>query len=756
MKARVLVTAAIAAGLLVPTADPGRATIRFDDRAKDRLVITAPAYRLTLGKRNGVLVELVDRASGGRVVSGSNGCLWGAVPSGRFAYVGGCAYRISYRWNAAAATLTLTYGADAAVTLAARPGYVDLRLTLRNPTGRVLRSVTFPTDLREDTSAVEAGYAPTYLPGVRLGPGFFTRVGSEVNTYPSRWAFADYLALDLGGGHLALHSVNPAPSPLAPVELGFVHTDPPGACSGPSFCVAHAFDTWIAGGETWTSPVVRIRVGETAEQTILDYRHDNGIDAYPSLASKLGPLLPTLARAPLVKADLWKGLHPFSEWEPDLRRLPSPALVHPVAFQRLGHDESYPDFLPPDPTWGSSDDFRAMIETAHSLGQIVMPYLNVSWWNASSPTIQNLPAPLGLGDISVLDEGGQVVTDRYGDHRGYRVSPHVPFVRDRISSLLAQWRTEVPADCLFFDQIGARPWQYDFNPASPTPLAYEDGWLALMAPYADRCLMVEDGWDRLASSFSGFHGGLLLMDREHDEPNLKWGAGNWEPYPLADWLLHDKVLLYQHDLYPGTMTADGDILTWNLAFGLMLSYDWNGLAGTLDSPWLGLVGSFQRALGPHYAGLPLTAYRDVAPGVTESAFGDLTVVANWNRTGGYETDGYGIAPGGFLARTEGGGVLAGAFAGSFAGVSLSAGTHYLLVERGETSVAVRQPIGADSTVAVDPPFSWQPGMPLHATAFDANGQALGEVDGEVQGGRFEFRYVGAVNGGRVASYRIAS
>jgi len=238
---------------------------------------------------------------------------------------------------------------------------------------------------------------------------------------------------------------------------------------------------------------------------------------------------------------------------------------------------------------------------------------------------------------------------------------------------------DVPVDCVFLDQIGARPWLRDFNPASPTPLAYDDGWLSLIAPYRDRCLMVEDGWDRLAQTCAGFHGGLLLMDRESDSPNTDWGTGNWEPYPLADWLLHDKVLLYQHDLYEGTMTADLDVLTWNVAFGFQLSYRWDGVDGTLSSPWLQAVGAFQRTLGPLYAGKALDAFEEPAPGVTVSTFGNLTVLANWT-SAPYAADGFGVAPGGFLAR--GPGLVAGAFSGSFEGAPLSSGTHLIVADQG--------------------------------------------------------------------------
>jgi hypothetical protein len=280
--------------------------------------------------------------------------------------------------------------------------------------------------------------------------------------------------------------------------LGFLRHPSPGRCSGPSFCIVHQFQTWITARRKWTSPVVRARVGQTAERSILAYRHENGIDAYPSAQTKLGARLSTLARAPLIKADLVK-LKPFRAWGAELPRLPSPSLLHPVAFQPGGHDENDPDFLPPDAE--ASADFT-IVEAAHSLDQLVMPCLNVGWWDDDSPTMRSLQSPLEP-DISVLGEDREPMVGTYGPKSGV-VSPLVQFVRARVARLMQEWRTDVPADCLFFDQLGARPWVRDFNPASPNPIAYYDGWLATMAPYSDRCLMVEDGWDRLARDFTGF------------------------------------------------------------------------------------------------------------------------------------------------------------------------------------------------------------------------------------------------------------
>ena len=56
------------------------------------------------------------------------------------------------------------------------------------------------------------------------------------------------------------------------------------------------------------------------------------------------------------------------------------------------------------------------------------------------------------------------------------------------------------------------------QPGRADPLSYDDGWLSLMAR-TRRCLMVEDGWDRLAQTFAGFHGGLLAASASHRRPN---------------------------------------------------------------------------------------------------------------------------------------------------------------------------------------------------------------------------------------------
>jgi hypothetical protein len=100
----------------------------------------------------------------------------------------------------------------------------------------------------------------------------------------------------------------------------------------------------------------------------------------------------------------------------------------------------------------------------------------------------------------------------------------------------------------------------------------------------------------------------------------------------------------------------------------MLSYDWRDQDHTLDSPWLATVGRVQSLLGPYYAGKQLTGFRYIAPDVTETDFGDYSVIANWSQTAPFDYGGLTIAPLGFLAQNQGR-VLAGTYGNAWSGVT---------------------------------------------------------------------------------------
>jgi len=757
--------------LLLPMLLAAQPGIYFDDSQAGQMQLGNPAWELVLSKNNGAILSISDKSANVSIpVSSRSGCLWGAsFRSGD--YIGGCSYsaiwsnRFTYAWDATKNVLTLNYsrdvpvapGVDATVTITAGAGAsFDMSLALENHWDSPLEQALFPSDLLFSAGSVQAAYLPYGFPGVRLNPGFFQNTNGITSTYPGQNGFADYLALDIAGSYVACYSINPS-GPIQPVDLGFFHygADPPDA-----YVLYHSLQTWSESGAAFSSPAVRIWVGKTVKDTILAYRADNGIAGYPSIAEKLGSRFDELSRSPLVKLDLVENNTPFEELIPRLANLPSPVLVHPAAYMLGGHDHSYPDVLPPDPRWGTNADFQAFVAAAHARGQLVMPYANPTWWDPNSPTIAELPPPLMPSYLAVQNQDGEAVCETYGPRTGIVVCPWHPFVQDRLSELMGQWHTDVPVDFVFSDQIGARPWELDFNPQEPMKVSYSDGWLNWWETYTAWGEMTEAGWDRLAASGIGFCGTSLTNAKSFDiaqqryglnsDGNYALGVGNWDPYPLATWLMHDKAFFYQHDLDEVPTTDSDEVITWNLAFGNMQNYVWQR-AGTPR----GILGDIlQSVVGPYYAGQALGDFTYPAPDVTESSFGPLTVIANWQQSGAYSVDGHGILFGGYLARTSDGALLAGLFTGSFNGAAISTGEHHIIVQRATAMTTVWQPVGADGMLSVNAPAGWQSGHGLRVTAFDRNGSGLGDIPFSMNGPMVSFNYAQTVNGGAAYGYEV--
>jgi len=726
----------------------------FDDTASDRIRVATDRYEVALGKTNGAILGITDRTANALLTRGSrNQCLWGTNYSGTSQYRGGCSYAagrtdsFTYAWQAADNVLRLDYAAaamSATVTIAFTPQWFDMKLAVENRTGLTLQTVLFPSDLLFNDADMKGAYLPYYLPGVRIKPEFFAANRSISVVYPSARAFADYMAVEANGGQMAWYTVNPD-GDIAPSTFGFQDDE---RTRAGTLYAPHNFQTWTGDGGRFETPWVRFRIGPPPVETVLHYRADNGIDAYPSLRDKLGERFDTAARAPLVKMDLRSIGRGFADLTARLDLIRVPALLHPVSYWPLGFDRNYPDFLPPDARNGSTADFRTFVEAAHARGLLVMPYTNPTWWDDQSPTSRSVA---DIAELAVLDGDGKPRYESYGVNRGFVSSPHAPAVRRKVDELMTAWRDEVPVDFVMQDQIGSRSWVRDFHPAAPSPMRYYDAWLGLTAQYAERMLMTEDGWDRLAGTHIGFTGSALTGATAFTPETVRWGPGSrgntafgeglWEPYPLGVWLFHDKVLFYHHDLEERLMNAGVEVLTWNAAFGVSMGYLWPELRATAGSDWIAIATAFQSAVIARTVGRPLSDYRTLQSDVTESRFVDTSVIANWHATEPYTVDGHTIAPSGCLARTDDGSLVAGVFLDRFLDEPLTAGLHYLIVETHPDRIVVRHPSGADTPFTVSVPEAWEVGKGISIQALRRDGQVVtANVPSTVRGHRVSFRW----------------
>ncbi len=705
-------------------------TIYFDDSSPNVMKLgNTSFYEIGLRMSNGSIAYLIDKSSGQSLTHGSRyEQLWGAVfPSAPVNYIGGASYhstaknKFSYQWNETAETLTLFYTPDsstpqrvtAEVMITASPeAYFDLRLHLKNEWGYTLDYALFPSDLVFKEAEVETALLPI-LPGIVLESSFFSQGRSYGARYPGGGVFADYVFIQHRNGALALYSLyNDGPVPI--VDFGYVHDD---QFIAQSTFLTHNFRIALAHGEEWTGPVVRMRVSESLPKTIAAFRDDNGLARFPSVAQKHGADFQRAAQSPLLKADFVQlagppfNLPKFTAYDSLLAQLPSPALLHPVAFQPGGFDNNYPDFLPPNPDFGTKEELRALFQKAQALGMLAMPYINPTWWDDESPTLKNLPPPLMINDIAVLDKNGNLVYERYGPNGGYVVSPCAPFVQERVDRLLREMAEDLPSDFVFEDQIGARPVGSDFA----APLTYMQGWLEHTRAHAAKRLATEQGYDRLLETGIAFHGSALLNDRR-GELDQWWGAGNWRYYPLISLMAHDKVLLYQHDLAEETMTHDKATLIWNLAFGYMLSYDL--FTGQMEAPaWRELAAIFQKHVASRYAGESMTDYFNLEQEVTQSNFASVTVVTNWSASASYAIASHMLPPQGMVVTSNDGKLTAGIFT-RFNNADLSFGEHYLVVKESMQSdgIQVWQPGGFNTSLAITRPSLWAEPSAIHVYA----------------------------------------
>ena len=730
---------------VTPATDP----IYFDDSQPDFLVLGNSFYEVRFRKSNGGIIAIVDKVNGGNVTRGSRWeCLWGAsFEGGSPDYVGGCHYsstgpaRFTYAWQPETHTLSLNFTPDpgathrvqAQVLVRASAGrWLDMRMSATNHWGRVLREALFPSDLVFSEPTIKEVILPV-LPGVSLAQSFFDQNRDYVVKYPG-WpgVFADLVYICTTGGELAIYALpEPSPARVRPTFLGFIHDE---AYVVDSTMYHHTFGIRLRDGGIWESPWVRFLVGVSSFDTAKAFREHTGLDQFPTLREKLGTRYAQVSRSPLYKADTVQLSRTFTTYATLLDAIPEPGLLHPVSFQPGGHDEHYPDFLPPDPRWGTTADMAAMFRAAQMRGFLVMPYTNPTWWDDGSPTLapvlHGMVPGVTITDVAAIDALGRPITETYGAHFGYVVSPWAPFIQDRLNRLNHEMTVNVPSDLLFEDQIGARPWLYDYNRFAPDHLAYMDGWMAHTRAYSPTLLMTEMGYDRLAATEIGFHGSILLPEMTENLPE-------WQPVPWAPLMLRDKVLFYQHDLAPQTFTHNKTVLGWNLAMGYMLSYDLvpDGTGGGLKSDWLNVVGALQQRVLSRYADALVTGFSYIRAGgegspiATQTGFGDCSALVNWDDVQPFPFGGYILPSRGALVECQPSvsnesSLTAGVFV-NYRGATLSPGDHYLIEERGRAGTAVRQLMGADTPLVVAYPHGVPIDRSVVAQARARDGRLLG-------------------------------
>lgn len=423
------------------------------------------------------------------------------------------------------------------------------------------------------------------------------------------------------------------------------------------------FVTYVASGQTWRCPTVRLTVGGSAANDVRAYCLANGITR--RLEDKMSrDLLEQFCRSVLVYyagncADKLRYLD----------RLPVPTQIHFADYLQGGFDKQYPDHLPPNARFGTPQQFKEFFEAAHRLGHLVVPYTNPTWWcdEPKGPTF------LAAGDEPLLKKlDGTLSAERYSQNTGFTVCHWHPAVREANRRTLRQFREQYPVDVLFQDQCGARGWRYDMNKSNPNPYAYVEGLLSMIDEDSRQVpLSTESGWDRVVNAESQLCGmSWALVPSEHAPVwrqlmRDRFDPATWTIFPLAQYVAHDKTAMIHHDL--GQFVTNQQTLAWTLGLGYSLSYRVHAPALENDAPrhWLLWLDRLQKSACARYVGQALDEFRHQRgpqattedDGTIEARYGTLRLAANLSprprHVQGRELAGYGFyitAPGLVAAR----------------------------------------------------------------------------------------------------------
>lgn len=533
-------------------------------------------------------------------------------------------------------------------------------------------------------------------------------------SYPP--AFADFFHLEGRLGRAAVYRVQArawepwqgardARCIFVPGQLACGGDDGGGWCD-------RSFATYVAAGKRWQSPVVRLTAGGSAEEDLRAYCRANAI--VRRLEDKMAPEVLQKFKTSVM---LFYGGDCREKIE-HLGRLPAPTQIHFSDYLYGGFDKQYPDHLPPRADFGTPQEMRALIDKAHALGHLVMPYTNPTWWcdDPKGPTFeQHGEAPL-LKNLQ-----GKLSFERYAQNTGFTVCHWHRAVREANRKTLQQFREEYPVDVLFQDQCGARGWHYDTNPASPTPDAYVEGLLSMVDEDSRTMpLSTESGWDRVVNAESQLCGMTWSIVPTEGAPawvqrmQYRYAPATWEIFPVAQHVAHDKTAMIHHDL--GQFVTNRQVLAWTLGLGFSMSY--RAAAAGLEYPgpgeWLRWLDRVQKSVAARYVGQPVQRFRhDRGPhptvaddGVIRAQYGPVQLVANLDaqprREGDDELAAFGfraMAPGVVAANLKSlGGIDFGDEGVSFVAEGDGHKANLWVYASAEQQVAVRLPAGVSGTV----------------------------------------------------------
>lgn len=685
-----------------------KSKIYFQEKNTE-LIIGNAYYSIGLSKENGAIQYIKDKIKNRIVSRGSiDSTLWQIIfknnknLSSKLFLKNNPNNIFRYKWLARSKLLKLKYinnqtGFSFIVNIKFnKKHFFDFQCFIKNKFKQPIIAAGIPHSLSFSINKLKRFYFPWKM-GLYFNKNFFLSKKYISEPYP--FLFADFISIESEDGNLSVYMIHNKNSfQQTRLNVGY------NAFNGGVGMYGHEFATYIKKGETWKSPILRFYICSSVEESVVQYAKDNGLDKTPSLKKKISSkLFHHLRHGVLLKIDfIWANMS-FKEAEAFIKTLPSSTILHLLSFWPRSFDQNYPDYIPPNPRFGTSNDLKHFIRVAHKHNLLIMPYTNPTWWNESLTLDE-----LGKENIAVRRLNGKIHDEYYwGKNWGIVVSPHHPLAIKRMNQTAKQFAYDFKCDLLFEDQLGARSWIYDLNPKAKAPAGYTRGIINIAKRDHKKIpLMTEGGFDKLIQYETGFCDMSVNKALPPDKIyNNWWGKGNWKIFPMMLYFIHSKVAVYQHNLAHEVFTDAREKLTWNLAYGHNLFLAWWPSEWSKYKKWFKIADAFQKTVAARSFGKDLTEYREIEKHVTWSRFKDIGIIANHNVNKDFVLKQYVIAPGGFLAQSVQKDLKAGLF--TVYNYRPLAGECFIIEEHKKDKIIVQQLSQKNTLLSIIRPLKWK-------------------------------------------------
>ncbi|MCD4814473.1 DUF6259 domain-containing protein [bacterium] len=683
--------------------DKSSPEIKEDDKM---ITIENNCYQVVLDRATGTFQSIQDKTNKSEVSMGSeHSYLWRVMfKKGDFQnakeFLSSRNSGFSYKWLDEKNTLKMVYRSGKSIMtfflVFSDHNYFDLTATFQNNGRKIVTAVDIPR-ICLDYRKLEYLYLP-YAMGVRFNQKFFKGKRQWKTTYPL--LFSDFVNWSLDDGGKFSSYLLWRDQPIKPTRINIGYSPAKGECG----IYEHGWATYIKPGDAWASQPLRMVVGEKIEQALKRYRHENGLDQTSRLVDKLGKsLFDKVRKGVLLKISLDMN-RDFDHVASYFKELPYGTIVHYVTWWLEGFDKHMPDFWPVNPTFGTNQDFKKNIALAKKHDLVLMPYTNNTFWNVS-PTLSRSGGPKAVASKNFKNEAVFEVYASGG--KGWATSPRHPAVRRAGDRIAEKFFNEYKIDMLFLDQIGARFIDYDMNSSLRHPNDYAQGWYEnCFENVKSGPLLTEQGYDRIVPLMSAFCGMASYTFPKSLDYNIWWGEGSWEYFPIAQYLSHENVLYYHHNLAHEVFCDSHEKITFYLAHGYNM-FNGRWVSEWHDQKkWFQLADQLQKHVVSKYVGKPLLNYEQIrSHHLIWSAYPDLGILANLSELDEYPVLNHTVARNGFIATDRKGTFLAGRFTRLY-GFDLGE-PQYIVVQRKRNKVIVTQLEHHNTLITIPRPAKWK-------------------------------------------------